>query len=136
MDFISDVNFTDAYSFIYSPRPGTPATLEKDSVSMETKKNRLHELQSLIKEQSISYSKRMYGTRQRVLVEDRSKKQLDGYFGRASNNKIINFKSKENYIGHFVDVEITSVMQNIVYGEIINQDLEKEKHNKRAKVAK
>ena len=136
MDFISDVNFTDAYSFIYSPRPGTPATLEKDNVSMETKKNRLHELQSLIKEQSISYSKRMYGTRQRVLVEDRSKKKSSEYFGRASNNKIINFKSKENFIGHFVDVEITSVMQNIVYGEIINQDLEKEKHNKRAAVAK
>ena len=78
----------------------------------------------------------MYGTRQCVLVEDRSKKKSGEYFGRASNNKIINFKSKENFIGHFVDVEITSVMQNIVYGEIINQDLEKEKHNKRAAVAK
>ena len=94
-----------------------------------------YELQSLIKEQSISYSKRMV-TRQRVLVENRFKKKPSEYFGRASNNKIINFKSKENYIGHFIDVEITSVMKNIVYGEIINQDLEKEKHNRRAAVAK
>ncbi len=70
------------------------------------------------------------------LLKINLKKKPNEYFGRASNNKIINFKSKENYIGHFVDVEITSVMQNIVYGEIINQDLEKEKHNRRAAVAK
>ncbi len=136
MDFISDVNFTDAYSFIYSPRPGTPATLEKDDISMETKKRRLHELQNIIREQSIEYSKSMQGTRQSILVEDRSRKKSGEYFGRASNNKIVNFKSKESYIGNFVDVEITSVMQNIVYGEIINQNIEKEKYNTRAQFAK
>ena len=78
----------------------------------------------------------MQGTRQSILVEDRSKKKSGEYFGRASNNKIVNFKSKENYIGNFVDVEITSVMQNIVHGEIINQNFEKQKSKTRAKVAK
>ena len=134
MDFICDVNFTDAFSFIYSPRPGTPASIEKDDISMEIKKKRLGEVQNIIREQRIAYSKSMYGTRQKVLVEDRSKKKLGEYFGRASNNKIINFKSKKNYIGHFVDVEITNVIENIVYGEIVNQEIEK--YNTRAKVAK
>ena len=134
MDFICDVNFTDAFSFIYSPRPGTPASIEKDDISMEIKKKRLAEVQNIIREQCIAYSKSMYGTRQKVLVEDRSKKKLGEYFGRASNNKIINFKSKKNYIGHFVDVEITNVIENIVYGEIVNQEIEK--YNTRAKVAK
>ncbi len=136
INFIYDVNFTDAYSFIYSPRPGTPATLEKDNISMETKKKRLYELQNIIREQSIAYSKSMHGTHQRVLVEERSKKKPGEYFGRASNNKIVNFKSRENYIGNFVDVEITNVTQNIVFGEIINQNIEKEKQNARAKIAK
>ena len=134
MDFICDVNFTDAFSFIYSPRPGTPASIEKDDISMEIKKKRFAEVQNIIREQCIAYSKSMYGTRQKVLVEDRSKKKLGEYFGRASNNKIINFKSKKNYIGHFVDVEITNVIENIVYGEIVNQEIEK--YNTRAKVAK
>ena len=136
INFIYDVNFTDAYSFIYSPRPGTPATLEKDNISMETKKKRLYELQNIIREQAIAYSKSMHGTHQRVLVEERSKKKPGEYFGRASNNKIVNFKSRENYIGNFVDVEITNVTQNIVFGEIINQNIEKEKQNARAKIAK
>ena len=103
---------------------------------MEIKKKRLRELQNIIREQSIVYSKSMNGTHQRVLVENRSKRKFGEYFGRASNNKIVNFKSKENYIGDFVDVEITSVIENIVHGEIISQNFEKEKHNTRAKIAK
>ena len=71
-----------------------------------------------------------------VFQEDRSKKKLGEYYGRASNNKIVNFKSKDNYIGKFVDVEITSVQKNIVHGELINQKIEKEKHNTRSEVVK
>ena len=136
MNFIYDMNFTDAYSFIYSPRPGTPATLEKDDIPMETKKRRLCELQNIIREQALAYSKSMFGTHQSILVEDRSKKKLGEYYGRASNNKIVNFKSKDNFIGKFVDVEITSVQKNIVHGELINQKIEKEKHNTRSEVVK
>ena len=52
MDFISEVNFSDAYSFVYSPRPGTPASLERDNISYDTKTKRLDQLKDLISYQS------------------------------------------------------------------------------------
>jgi tRNA-2-methylthio-N6-dimethylallyladenosine synthase len=89
LDFISELNFSDAYSFIYSPRPGTPAAQEFDDLSDKTKFDRLTELKDLVKQQSLSYSEKMVGKTERVLVEGVSLKRNTEVFGRTDNNKVI-----------------------------------------------
>ena len=61
LDLISELNFSDAYSFVYSPRPGTPAAQETDYLSDSVKSNRLKELKDLVKQQSFNYSEKMLG---------------------------------------------------------------------------
>ena len=120
LDFIEELNFSNAYSFIYSPRPGTPASFEKDDISMDIKKKRLKNLQELIKNQSLSYAKKMLDTKQRVLVEGISVKRNNELYGRSDNNKVINFNAGTKHIGDFVDIYITEVRLNSLYGEVID----------------
>ena len=119
LDLVKDMNFSDAYTFIYSQRPGTPAASIRDTVTLKEKKNRLNELQSLIKKQSKSYSEKMLDSTQKVLVEGFSAKSSKELFGRADNNKVVNFASKDNIVGKFVDLLITEVRANTLYGEIV-----------------
>ncbi len=118
MDFISDINFSDAYSFIYSPRPGTPASMEKDNISHDIKVNRLNQLKELINYQSKIYSEKMLGTIETVLVEGLSVKRKSEVFGRSYNNKVINFKGSENLIGKLVDVHIDEIRGNTLHGTL------------------
>ena len=119
LKLVEDMNFSDAYTFIYSSRPGTPAAAIKDTISIEEKKRRLYELQKLIKEQSRTYSHKMLGTTQKVLVEGFSVKTPEELYGRSDNNKIINFPSTKNMIGKFANVMITEIRTNTLYGEIV-----------------
>tara|TARA_Y100000817_G_scaffold310990_1_gene302448 strand:+ start:512 stop:1792 length:1281 start_codon:yes stop_codon:yes gene_type:complete len=119
LKLVEEMNFSDAYSFIYSPRPGTPASIAQDNITLESKKKRLHELQSLIKKQSKNYSEKMLGTTQKVLVEGHSAKSNKEYFGRTDNNKIVNFSCNESAIGSFLDIEITEVRTNTLYGKYL-----------------
>tara|TARA_B100001057_G_scaffold118411_1_gene117024 strand:- start:32633 stop:34012 length:1380 start_codon:yes stop_codon:yes gene_type:complete len=135
MEFIAELNFSDAYSFIYSPRPGTPAASEKDDVSFEIKKRRLNELQALIKEQSLKFSSKMLGTMQKVLVEGISVKKTNEVTGRSFNNKVINFPADKSLIGTFVEVLVTEVKGNTLYGEISTNQFHKKLDEKRVTVA-
>ena len=119
-DFISELNFSDAYSFIYSPRPGTPAAQEFDSLSDKVKSDRLKELKDLIKNQSLSYSEKMVGKIERVLVEGVSLKRSTEVFGRTDNNKVINFSGDRELISKFVDVRIDEMRTNTLHGTYLN----------------
>ena len=116
LDFISELNFSDAYSFIYSPRPGTPAAQEFDDLSDKIKSDRLKELKDLVKQQSSSYSEKMIGKTERVLVEGVSLKRNTEIFGRTDNNKVINFSGDRKLISKFVDVRIDEMRVNTLHG--------------------
>ena len=118
MEFIAEINFSDAYSFIYSPRPGTPASIEADSISNAVKVDRLNQLKELINHQSKKYSEKMLGTTEKVLVEGLSIKRKTEVFGRTDNNKVVNFKGTENLIGNLVDVHIDEVRGNTLHGTL------------------
>ena len=119
MKLIRDVGFDQSFSFIYSARPGTPAASLPDDTPLETKKERLYQLQELINAQARAISEAMHGTTQRILVEGPSRKDETELMGRTENNRVVNFKGGERLIGQFVDVRITEVMPNSLRGEVI-----------------
>lgn len=112
MNLIHTIGFDISYSFIYSPRPGTPAASLPDNVSMETKKNRLKILQTRLIQQATQISESMIGTRQTILVTGHSKKSTEEFTGRTECNRIVNFKGEANCIGSLVSVEITELRTN------------------------
>ncbi|MEC7864538.1 MAG: tRNA (N6-isopentenyl adenosine(37)-C2)-methylthiotransferase MiaB [Pseudomonadota bacterium] len=120
MDFISEVNFSDAYSFIYSPRPGTPASLERDNVSYDIKTKRLDQLKDLISYQSKKFSEKMLGKTESVLVEGISVKRTNEVFGRTDNNKVVNFQGDDTLIGNLIDVNIDEIRGNTLHGTLSN----------------
>ncbi len=121
LDLIEDLKFSDAYSFIYSARPGTPASYETDGVKIETKIKRLEKLKDLVKKQSAEFSKSMVGKKETVLVEGISVKRDSELFGRSNNNKIINFAGSKNLIGQFVDIKITELRTNTLHGNLLGK---------------
>ena len=124
MKLIRDVDFDMSFSFIFSPRPGTPAADYPCDLSEETKKERLYELQQQINTQAMRYSRQMLDTEQRILVEGPSKKDLMELRGRTENNRVVNFVGSADLIGQFVDVKITDVFPNSLRGELIRTEQE------------
>jgi len=120
MQLIEDISFDHSYSFVYSARPGTPASSLEDNVPMETKKARLAILQKRINEMAQEISESMVGTVQSVLVERASRKDPGQMAGRTENNRVVNFDGAERLIGHFVDVRITQALVNSLQGEFID----------------
>ena len=119
LDLISQVGFDHSYSFIYSPRPGTPAARLHDNVSLDEKKQRLKILQDRINQQAIEISFNMVGTTQRILIVGESKKANNQISGRTENNRVVNIDSSHDLIGKFVDVSITEALPNSLRGTII-----------------
>ena len=119
MKLIDDVEFDASFSFIYSPRPGTPALELEDSTPAEVKSARLSRLQKRIDELAQVVSKAMVGSVQRVLVEGTSKKDATELAGRTDNNRIVNFAGNQRLINTFVDVRITSALSHSLRGEIV-----------------
>ena len=118
MNLIADVGFDLSYSFIYSPRPGTPASSLPDDVPDDVKKERLKILQTRINQQTLNISENMLGTNQRVLVTRASRKDDYEVSGRTENNRVVNFKADKSLIGHFANVKITEVRPNSLRGEL------------------
>ena len=119
MKLVEDVGFDGSYSFIYSPRPGTPAADLEDGVSREAKLDRLQKLQIKIEEQSKLFSEKMVGSVQRVLVEGVAKKNSAELSGRTDNNRVVNFPGQARLIGQFVEVNILSAMPHSLRGELV-----------------
>ena len=122
MKLIADVDFDMSFSFIYSPRPGTPAADMVDDVTEAEKKQRLYILQERINQQAMQYSRRMMGSVQRILVEGTSRKSVMELSGRTENNRVVNFEGAPDMIGKFVDVEIVDVYPNSLRGVVVRTE--------------
>ncbi|ABU70219.1 MULTISPECIES: tRNA (N6-isopentenyl adenosine(37)-C2)-methylthiotransferase MiaB [Vibrio] len=122
MKLIKDVDFDMSFSFIFSPRPGTPAADYPCDLSEQVKKERLYELQQTVNTQAMRYSRQMLDTEQRVLVEGPSKKNLMELRARTENNRVVNFEGSADLIGQFVDVKITDVFANSLRGELVRTE--------------
>ncbi len=118
LDLVRRVGFDNSFSFIYSPRPGTPAAELVDDVPMTVKKIRLKKLQSLIEAQAGETSRGMIDSVERILVEGPSKKDPRQLSGRSENNRVVNFPGAGDLIGRFADVRITEALPNSLRGEI------------------
>jgi len=119
LKLIEDVGFDASFSFVYSPRPGTPAASLADDTPHEVKMRRLYRLQELINKQAGDISAGMVGSVQRVLVEKPSKKNTNELMGRTENNRIVNFAAPAHLIGQFVDVTISQAMPHSLRGEVV-----------------
>ncbi len=118
MSLIETLGFDLSFSFIYSARPGTPAADMPDGVAIELKRERLSRLQNRIAAMAAEISRKMVGTRQRVLVEGVSKKDYAQMSGRTENNRVVNFTGHPKLVGQFVDVSITEALPNSLRGRL------------------
>ena len=125
MNLIADIDFDVSFSFIYSKRPGTPASDMPDNVPAEVKKQRLQILQDRINHQAMQISRRLVGTTQRILVTDFSRKDPGQLQGRTGCNRVVNFHCTEpRLIGHFADLLIMDVSPHSLRGKLVSSELE------------
>ncbi len=123
LSLIDSVGFDHSYSFIYSPRPGTPAATLEDDVPPAEKRERLARLQARINAMASDISRSMVNTRQRILVEGVSRKDYTVLSGRTENNRVVNFQGDHRLIGQFVDVIITEALPNSLRGRRVPDSL-------------
>jgi tRNA-2-methylthio-N6-dimethylallyladenosine synthase len=123
MRLIDELGFDTSFSFIYSPRPGTPAADLADDTPQDLKLKRLARLQKRVEEQAQVISQAMVGTVQRVLVEGHAKKDATELAGRTDNNRVVNFPGNARLIGQFVEVAITAALPHSLRGEICTREL-------------
>ncbi len=119
MSLIEELNFDESYSFVFSPRPGTPAADMSDGTSAEVKLERLQRLQAQINQQARKISQHMIGSTQRVLLEGVSKKNAEEFFGRTDNNRVVNLACDPSLVGSFINVRITEARSHTLRGEIL-----------------
>ena len=118
---MTDVGFDNSFSFLYSPRPGTPAAFLKDDTSQEVKLARLTKLQAINEANGKAISEAMLGTTQRVLIEGVSWKDSNLLAGKTDNNRVVDITGEPNLIHQFVHVKITDVSNpRRLIGEIVN----------------
>jgi tRNA-2-methylthio-N6-dimethylallyladenosine synthase len=106
---MQDVGFDYSFSFLYSPRPGTPAAFIKDDTSQATKLARLSRLQAINEAQGDAISRAMLGSTQRVLIDGASRKDDKLLAGKTDNNRVVDIAGDVKLINHFVNVKITDV---------------------------
>lgn len=119
MKLINDIGFDQCFSFIYSARPGTPASSMPDLVSLDEKKARLQHLQATINDMAAKISQNMVGTTQKILVEGTSKWSDEELSGKTENNRVVNFAGSQRLIGQMVDVVITEALRNSLRGRVL-----------------
>ncbi|HEX9192199.1 MAG TPA: tRNA (N6-isopentenyl adenosine(37)-C2)-methylthiotransferase MiaB [Burkholderiales bacterium] len=111
-----DIGFDSSFSFVYSRRPGTPASDLPDGTPQEEKLARLARLQARLEASARKISEGMVGTRQRILVEGPSRKDARELAGRTGNNRVINFDGPPRLIGRLVDVTVTAALPHSLRG--------------------
>ena len=122
MQLIDDVGYDSSFSFIFSPRPGTPAANLHDDTPHEVKLKRLQQLQARLEENVRRISESRVGTIQRILVEGPSRKDPNELMGRTACNRIVNFPAgpqRDRLIGQMLDVRITSALPHSLRGEVV-----------------
>lgn len=116
IQIISKIKFDMSYSFIYSPRPGTPASKLKDNVDIETKKYRLQILQQHIKKQTNYWNTKIINSKQKILVEKFFNKKKLELIGKTENNRTVIIQGQKNMIGKIIKVQITKKKKNFFKG--------------------
>jgi len=122
MKLIEDVGFDASFSFVFSPRPGTPAANLADDTAQEVKLKRLQHLQAVIDTHVRQISASRVGTVQRILVEGPSRKNAAELMGRTECNRIVNFDAgpqSQRLIGQMMDVRITAALPHSLRGEVV-----------------
>ncbi len=119
MAAVVDAGFDGAFSFIYSPRPGTPAANLKDNVAVAVKEQRLALLQARVKQMDQAFKEGLLGSVQQVLVERPARKGVGQVAGRTSSNRWVNFDGDVSLIGKMVAVKITEVQPNSLRGQLV-----------------
>ena len=123
MKLIDDVGYDTSFSFIYSPRPGTPAAALHDDTPHSVKLARLQRLQATIDQNVAAISASRLGTVQRVLVEGPARKTANALFGRTECNRAVVFSGPDRLIGQLVDIKITEAPMRSLRGEVVTQDV-------------
>ena len=123
MKLMDDIGFDNSFSFIFSPRPGTPAANLQDDTPHEVKLRRLQEVQAHINANITRISESRLGTVQRILVEGASKRDGRELMGRTECNRVVNFAAPARLVGQLVDVRITETRSYTLRGEVVTQDL-------------
>lgn len=118
MDLVHEIGFDTSFSFIYSPRPGTPAANLADDTPLDVKKQRLQVLQNRLLMNAARYSQSMVGSTQRILVTGTSKKDSQQLSGRTECNRVVNFEGPMDLIGQFVEVQINEAQPNSLRGRL------------------
>lgn len=124
MKLVEDIGYDNSFSFIFSPRPGTPAASLQDDTPYDIKLARLQKLQKVIADNTRRHSDAMVGSRQRILVDGPSKRDPGELQGRTENNRVVNFAGgpgANRLVGQFVDVTITESHPFSLRGEIVIQ---------------
>jgi tRNA-2-methylthio-N6-dimethylallyladenosine synthase len=121
MKLVDDIGFDASYCFLYSPRPGTPASYLEDDTPYETRMARLERLQGKIDAQAHAISEQMIGTQQRVLVEGISRKDTSELAARTDNNRVVNFPGPASLINRFATVTITEAMAHTLRGQFMGE---------------
>jgi len=122
LELVQELRFDQSFSFIYSARPGTPAASFPDNVTLEEKKDRLRRLQEQLNAQAADYARAMVNTRQRVIVEGRSRKNNDEWAGRTENNRVVNFPGPARGVGPVAEVIITQALANSLRGRLASSE--------------
>jgi len=118
MKLLDDIGFDNSFSFIFSPRPGTPAAALHDDTPHAVKLRRLQEVQANINASMARISNSLVGTRQRLLVEGVSKRDPGELMGRTECNRVVNFVGQPALIGQMADVTITETRTYTLRGEV------------------
>ncbi len=123
MKLIDDVGFDNSFSFIFSPRPGTPAANLHDDTPHDVKLRRLQHLQGVINTNITRISESRLNTVQRILVEGASKRDAGELMGRTECNRVVNFAGQPRLVGQLVDVRITETRSYTLRGEVVTTEV-------------
>ena len=123
LDLVDEVGFDVSFSFMFSPRPGTPAASIPDDVPLEVKKARLAELQARLGASARVIAEGLVGSHQRVLAERPARHDGGELAGRTENNLVVNFPAPAELRGRFVDVRITGARPHSLRGELARPPL-------------
>jgi tRNA-2-methylthio-N6-dimethylallyladenosine synthase len=119
MKLVEDVGFDHSFSFVFSPRPGTPAASLADETSVTEKLERLQRLQAKIEAQGDAISRSRLGTTQRILVEGVSRKDAGELMGRTACNRVVNFAASGKLVGSMAEVRISEVRGHSLRGDVV-----------------
>jgi tRNA-2-methylthio-N6-dimethylallyladenosine synthase len=122
MKLVEAVGFDGSFSFLYSPRPGTPAAELADDTPAQVKLQRLQRLQEALESSAARISEQMVGTVQRILVERHARKDATELAGRTENNRVVNFPGPARLIGSFADIRISAASPHSLRGEVLIAD--------------